>query len=979
MKLPLLLLSFLFSINLIGQSLFEAAYNAHPSVPKGLLEAVAWTNTHMVHLSNEQESCTGMPEAYGIMGLFDNGKNYFNENGVLVAQLSGITVNEQKLSPENQIMAYAAAFEAELQLISPYLSQAHNIQSVLNKLSEIPDSGEVNQLARDMQVYSILKFMNSFKMSSEYGFVKRNFNLRLLFGEENYSVLSAKQVLCTSQGVKTTDGHTYIPPTGSLNRSSNYGPAIWNAAASCNYSSRNGTAVSAITIHTVQGTYAGCISWFQNCSASVSAHYVVRSSDGQITQMVDEADKAWHVGSENPYTIGYEHEGYVSDPSWYTEAMYTASADLSKDIVNSGYGINPLRTFDGPATSGINTLGACIKIKGHQHYPNQTHTDPGINWNWEHYYQLINDPYIPTLITSPSGTLYDTGGPSNDYSDDERPVWLIQPASAQTITLDFTAFDLETNWDYLYIYDGDTITSPLIGMYTGTSSPGTVISSGNSLLLEFRSDCNTTAPGWEANYSATTPDATPPITSIVPGTVWHTDDFNVDFTDSDVQSGVDKRFYLAAPKTVGNNDWNSAGSYGFAYESFEDGSANWWNVTGTYTASSGTFVYSDSNEQNSNVYMSVDQNNSHSYLFEWDQTITSTVSNQRAGMHFFCDNPNLPNRGNSYFIYLRENDDKLQIYSVDNDIFNLEADIPFTVNANQSYNCKTFYNPVDGEINVYIDDSLIGSWQDITPLPSGAFISLRTGGCEATFDNIHVYQLRGSNVTISAGVSDLFNVESEGAVPTGMVRSLALDSAGNWSTPAIETYLLDFTAPEVNYLNDGAGTDIDTFYTSTIEANWDIFDIHSDIADFTVAIGTLPNLDDVYPWTTNGLSNAFSYVLGNPVYNQVYYISVKALNQAGLQDQFMCDGQRLVNDQAGMSLIDLKQIRLYPNPANEFIVIEGISEGTTVDLFDMQGKLVKRIHLPSNGSIDVSGLSKGSYNVMIYDQSSFIIKQLIKQ
>ena len=66
---------------------------------------------------------------------------------------------------------------------------------------------------------------------------------------------------------------------------------------------------------------------------------MVRSSDGQVTQMVLEAKKAWHVASENPYTIGYEHEGYVSNAAWYTQALYVGSANLSKDIINSSYGI----------------------------------------------------------------------------------------------------------------------------------------------------------------------------------------------------------------------------------------------------------------------------------------------------------------------------------------------------------------------------------------------------------------------------------------------------------------------------------------------------------------------------------------------------------------------------------------------------------------------------------------------------------------
>ena len=136
------------------------------------------------------------------------------------------------------------------------------------------------------------------------------------FGRNNYAVLTATTVTIDSTGIKNQDQLHYHG--GNSLKSINYGPALWNAAPTCNYSSRNGSPISAVTIHTVQGTYAGAISWGLNCNAQVSYHYVVRSSDGQVTQMVLESNKAWHVGNENGYTIGIEHEGYVSNAAWYT-------------------------------------------------------------------------------------------------------------------------------------------------------------------------------------------------------------------------------------------------------------------------------------------------------------------------------------------------------------------------------------------------------------------------------------------------------------------------------------------------------------------------------------------------------------------------------------------------------------------------------------------------------------------------------------
>ena len=142
------------------------------------------------------------------------------------------------------------------------------------------------------------------------------------------------------------------------------------------------------------------------------------------------------------------------------------------------------------------------KIKGHQHYQGQTHTDPGINWDWERFYRLLNDTTSINVNNAVNGTFYDTGGPNANYTDDERIYWLIEPANATSINIDFSFFSLEQDYDYLYIYDGDSDSSPLIGTFTGGNSPGNISSSSGSLFFEFRSDCATTSKGWDATYTS---------------------------------------------------------------------------------------------------------------------------------------------------------------------------------------------------------------------------------------------------------------------------------------------------------------------------------------------------------------------------------------------------------------------------------------------------------------------------------------------
>jgi hypothetical protein len=185
--------------------------------------------------------------------------------------------------------------------------------------------------------------------------------------------------------------------------------------------------------------------------------------------------------------------------------MYATTADLCFDISQSGYGISSLRTayFPWAATTNYNatsTPGSCVKIKGHQHFPNQTHTDPGQYWDWDYFYKLVNPNTPTTTLSTPSGDFYDSGGQVGVYNSDERTLTLIAPIGASSISVTFQSFDLEEDWDYMYIYEGTDVFSPLIGYYTGTNNPGTVTSNNGNLLFEFRSDCAITEAGWEATF-----------------------------------------------------------------------------------------------------------------------------------------------------------------------------------------------------------------------------------------------------------------------------------------------------------------------------------------------------------------------------------------------------------------------------------------------------------------------------------------------
>ncbi|MCR8923055.1 hypothetical protein NO559_09750 [Dasania sp. GY-MA-18] len=106
-----------------------------------------------------------------------------------------------------------------------------------------------------------------------------------------------------------------------------------------------------------------------------------------------------------------------------------------------------------------------------------------------------------TSSTASSGSLYDSGGAGSNYSNNESCNFLIQPSGGGTITLSFSAFNVENNYDYVRIYDGTSTSAPLLATLTGTSIPSAVVASSGSMLVRFTSDGSVVRSGFSASWS----------------------------------------------------------------------------------------------------------------------------------------------------------------------------------------------------------------------------------------------------------------------------------------------------------------------------------------------------------------------------------------------------------------------------------------------------------------------------------------------
>ncbi|MFC6733295.1 N-acetylmuramoyl-L-alanine amidase [Haladaptatus sp. DYSN1] len=198
----------------------------------------------------------------------------------------------------------------------------------------------------------------------------------------------------------------------------------WRPADSSNYTNTSRTAadIDWVVVHTIEGSDETGISVFQDPDSNVSAHYVV-GDDGYQAQCVYDEDEAWHAGNSdyNAQSIGIEHGGYASQSS-FPDVQYQASAEICAYVCDA---------YDIPKehVAGIPDCNAAGGgIIGHDQVPDpyncsqgggaSNHTDPGDNWDWDYYMELVG------------GTNNGGGGsyswPTYSYGDQAEAVYSIQ-------------------------------------------------------------------------------------------------------------------------------------------------------------------------------------------------------------------------------------------------------------------------------------------------------------------------------------------------------------------------------------------------------------------------------------------------------------------------------------------------------------------------------------------------------------------------
>lgn len=680
---------------------------------------------------------------------------------------------------------------------------------------------------------------------------------------------------------------------------------------------------------------------------------------------------------DNPPT--YNNPAFVQR-SQSTYYAYQSSGNWRQCHINNAY-----------------TLGKRFDIAKHRNLAGIGIWALGQDDGYPDFWNKIEEKFTNCGTVACNDTIWDMGGPQGNFYNSENYTYTISPTNATSINVNFTSFNIRST-DTLFLYNGSSTAFPLIGTYSGTNSPGSFSTNTGHLTIRFKSAASptTTATGWQAIYQCVI-DNIAPTTSVSVPSGWITTDFTATYTDSDNTggSGIDKSFYQVLE--FDGTEWRANASRGFFSDNFDQAStphSDWTSVTGTWQITNGYLHQSNQTLSNTNIYAFLKQDLSNRYLYHWAGKMDGTGNNRRAGFHFFCDNPTLTNRGNSYFVWFRLDNDKIQIYKVINNNFGTPVvDIPYNFNANVWYDYKVTYDRITGKMNVYINDVLSAQWTDSSPYASGDYISFRSGECDYMVNNLKVYRTRFPSTLVTVGPQNTKDIRYQNpnpSQPSGRVKSIVQDIAGNLSTIASQDVNVDWTPPtNVTTLNDGTANDIDTTYNTTeLAANWQAAtDPNSGIASYWYAIGTSPGDSNVVLFTNNGTNLNVLETGLNLTYGQTYYFTVKAINGAGLAgDTIISNGQILVdttstNPTNTMIHTDKNSVLVFPNPTSDFITIQNkFKTNYHVSIIDNRGKIYLSMYVTENEKrIDLSKLSVGNYFVKIDEEEQHLILPIIKR
>ncbi len=295
------------------------------------------------------------------------------------------------------------------------------------------------------------------------------------------------------------------------------GVAIYNSlTATTPIATYTGTSLPSSVTSSTGVMVVAFISDFSTSLQGFSANYTSTGSSfcsGTTTLNTSDYGVISDGSGTNNYCNNSNCSWLIQPPNATSITLNFTAFDLEQASTDGNSIYDVVEVYDGVSTNATligkftgNNIPQAITSSGGSMFIKFTSDISDTFQGWSAYYTSTQNSYCNssvTTLTTPSGTFSDGSG-SDKYANNTQCAWLIQPTNANTITLSFSAFDTELNYDGVIVFDGANDTSPVIGQFTGTTLPSSVTSSGGSMYVIFLSDEALRGNGWNANYNSTT-------------------------------------------------------------------------------------------------------------------------------------------------------------------------------------------------------------------------------------------------------------------------------------------------------------------------------------------------------------------------------------------------------------------------------------------------------------------------------------------
>jgi hypothetical protein len=228
---------------------------------------------------------------------------------------------------------------------------------------------------------------------------------------------------------------------------------------------------------------------------------------------------------------------------------------------------------------------------------------------------------------------------------------------------------------------------------------------------------------------------------------------------------------------------------------------------------------------------------------------------------------------------------------------------------------------------------------------------------------ISFYQLNPTRTLLQAGFSNAINLTNKLTLQNTLIKATVIDTATFCSDSSTVITVTETPNPVANFSVDYFKSD-----SNNVNKNSVIFtNLTTDSSNYTWHFGDAANT------TANTKNTSFVYTKGG-----VYLTSLVAVNSFGCKDSV--SKSVTITNTAIKSLSNQLGVKIFPNPATDFITIETNenSKNGTYYLLDINGKIIQHAVLNKLQTIEITSLPSGIYFIKLEIAGKIAYEKFVK-